>query len=66
MNTIGRRIKGVRSQNGLTQQEFCKAICISQPHLSKIEHDEENPSKAVIRLISLIFKVDEAWILAGS
>lgn len=64
MNTVGQKIKSIRKKMGLTQQEFSESICISQAHLSMIERDKENPSKAVIRLISILFNVDEAWILA--
>lgn len=63
MVDLGERIKKVRVDNNLTQQEFSKKICISQPHLSKIENEIDKPSKVVIRLISILFKTDEKWLL---
>ncbi|MBS6700279.1 MAG: hypothetical protein KH284_01560 [Clostridiales bacterium] len=30
-----------------------------------VEHGKNTPSKAVIRLISLIFEVKESWIMTG-
>lgn len=63
MEYVGTRIKQVRESNALTQVEFSKAICISQPHLSKIEHGEERPSKSVIKLICLLFNVEESWLI---
>lgn len=64
--TIGKRIKSLRKKKGMTQQEFCKSVCVSQAHLSMIEHDRVNPSKAVIRLISILFDVDEDWLINDS
>ncbi|MDR1629747.1 MAG: helix-turn-helix domain-containing protein [Oscillospiraceae bacterium] len=66
MKDIGSRIKKVRVINKFTQREFSKSICISQPHLSEIENNKEKPSKAVIRLISILFKVSEEWLINGS
>ena len=66
MINIGSKIKQVRKERKLTQREFSKAICISQPHLSKIEHNEENPSKAVVKLICILFDVSENWIINGN
>lgn len=63
--SFGRRIKQIRTQQSLTQVEFSKRICVSQPHLSKVEHDEEKLSKPVIRLISLTFDISEEWINTG-
>jgi len=37
-------------------------ICISQSHLSNIESGQDYPSKAVIRLITLQFGIDENYL----
>lgn len=65
MEHIGARIKEVQVANKLTQQEFSKSICISQPHLSEIENNEEKPSRAVVRLISILFNINEKWLISG-
>jgi len=65
MDTIGQRIRAIRKENAMTQKEFCEFICISQAYLSGVEHDKATPSKAVIRLISLIFEIKESWIITG-
>lgn len=62
---IGERIKELRKKNNLTQSEFGSKIAISQTHISKIENGEEHISRAVIKLISIVFSVQEEWLLNG-
>lgn len=66
MGTIGERIKSIRKSHSMTQTEFANKLCISRPHITNIENNKETPSRTVIRLISLLFKVSEEWILKGS
>lgn len=66
MDTLGERIRYIRTQSGLTQQEFGRLIGVSQAFLSMVEHGKETPSTPIIRLISMIFEVDEKWIFLGT
>lgn len=66
MDSVGKRIKAIRKGKGLTQQEFSNLICVSQAFLSMVEHDKENPSKAIVRLTSILFDVKEDWIINGT
>lgn len=54
-NDIGKRIKALRKEKGLSQAEFAKAVGISQPHLSRVENGYENISKSVQELIAIRF-----------
>lgn len=65
METIGKRIRSVRQRENLTQEEFAKKICVCRPHVTNIEKGKDNPSKAVIRLISILFDVSEDWLVNG-
>lgn len=65
MSTIGERIKTVRQVACMTQQEFSQTICVSQPFLSMVENGKERPSKITIRLISILFQIDESWLTTG-
>lgn len=65
MLTLGGRIKQIRKENNLTQMEFASELRISRPHITNIENDKENPSGTVVRLISVLFQVDENWIKSG-
>ncbi len=66
METIGGRIRSIRRDHKLTQAEFANELCVSRPHITNVENDKENPSKLMIRLISILFKVDEQWIITGN
>lgn len=65
MLTLGGRIKQIRKENCLTQLEFASELRISRPHVTNIENDKENPSGTLVRLISILFQVDENWIKSG-
>jgi DNA-binding XRE family transcriptional regulator len=52
---IGKRIKQIREQAGMTQAEFADEIGIGQPHLSRIEREESEPSMEVLRKIARRF-----------
>ena len=62
LNDISQKIKSIRLDNKLRQIDFSEMICISQSHLSRIESGQDYPSKAVIRLISLQFRIDENFL----
>ena len=65
MANIGTRIRSVRIGAGQTQEEFSKNLRISQSHLSGIEKGHCKPSSAVILLISILFDVNEDWLING-
>lgn len=60
---IGNRIKLVRQQLGLTQQQFAEKIGISRSHISNIENGNEMPSNSLVLLITAIFPVNHDWLL---
>lgn len=66
MNQIGNRIKDVRHTQGLTQAQFSRSLRISQSHLSGIEKGHYQPSGPVLLLISILFGVNEEWLIKGS
>lgn len=61
LNDISKKIKSVRLGNKLRQTDFAEMICISQSYLSRLESGQKYPSKAVIRLISLQFGINEKF-----
>lgn len=65
MLTLGGRIKQIRKENRLTQMEFASELRVSRTHITNIENDKENPSRTLVRLISILFQVDEGWINRG-
>lgn len=62
---IGDRIKELRKDKKMTQQEFCKQIGVKQPSLAAIESGRNNPSDQTIFAICKAFLVSEKWLRSG-
>lgn len=62
MNT---RIKKIRKDNKLSQEDFGKRIGIGKTSVSKLESGENNPSEQTIILICSEFNIDEHWLRTG-
>lgn len=65
MLTLGERVRSIRKNANLTQAELAAELCISRPYLNRLENNKENPSGTLLRLISVLFKIDEEWIKNG-
>jgi len=46
--TLGREIRRLRTQAGTTLRGLARAVGVSAPHLSDIEHDRRRPSKELL------------------
>lgn len=62
---IGRRIKEIRKDNGMTQQQFADRIGISLNALSKIEPGMRTPSIDLFVVISESFGVSLDYLVLG-
>ena len=63
--TLGERIKKVRKDLDLTQQEFANRIGSTQNVLANYETGRRNPSSSVINNICKTFNVSEEWLRTG-
>lgn len=63
--TLGERIKKLRKDLALTQQEFANRIGSTQNVLANYETGRRNPSSSVINNICKTFNVDETWLRTG-
>ena len=59
------RLKQLRKQLGLSQQEFGKALGVSNTAISKLENGENNVTDQMIKLICREFNVDYIWLTTG-
>lgn len=59
------RIKKIRKELDLTQQEFADRIGIKRNSVAKYETGENIPSSASISLICREFNVNEKWLRTG-
>lgn len=62
MNT---RIRFLRKELHLTQQEFADRLKVSRNNIAGYESGTRNPSEAVISLICSTFHVNEDWLRKG-
>lgn len=62
---IGKRIKALRKNLGLTQMEFAARLKISKGFVSNLENGRVLPSEQLIRLISYEFISSEYWLASG-
>lgn len=59
------RIKKVRTDAGLSQSDFAKAISISRSAVCKLESGENEPSEQTLRLLQETFSVNRNWLRTG-
>jgi len=65
MDTIGDRIKQIRKEFLLTQDEFGSRVKVTNAHISKIENNNDCPSDMLIKLITIEFNINEEWLRDG-
>ena len=59
------RIKTIRKQLGLTQEELGKLLGVKNAAISKFETDRAIPTEAAIKLICSTYNVNYQWLTAG-
>lgn len=59
------RFKAVREKLGMKQNDFAKALAISQGHASDIENGRKGISDRIVEILSLKFNVNEMWLRTG-
>lgn len=65
MGTFGDRLKEIRREKNLTQQEFADQIGIKRGTVANYELGRNEPLDAVISLICKEFGVSENWLRYG-
>ena len=63
---MGERIKELRKQLGLTQQEFSEKIGIKRNSLANYEIGRNEPIDAIVSLICRVYHVNEEWLRTGN
>lgn len=65
MIVTNQRIKKLRKELDITQQEFAERIGVSRANIGKYETGISEPSAAVLSLICREFDVNEEWLRTG-
>lgn len=64
---VGERVRNVRLALGLTQGQFAKALSVTTSYISQVENSiEKSPSDRLLRLIQVLYRVDENWLWHGT
>jgi transcriptional regulator with XRE-family HTH domain len=66
MNTIGQRIKQLRNNFNLSQQEIADRTGISRGNISNYEKDRVAPASETIITLARFFQVSADWLLTGT
>lgn len=64
MDSIGKKIKFIRKEKGLTQKGFGEEIKVTKQQISNIENELCNPSIEFLSKMILYFNVNSNWLLA--
>lgn len=64
--SFGERLKSIRKENKMTQQDFASEFGISQTHVSKLEKEVERPSDTLLKFISYRFAINFDWLKNGT
>lgn len=59
------RLRYIRKDKHLSQEEFGKRIGIGKTSVSKLESGENKPSEQTIMLICREFNINEVWLRTG-
>ncbi|MDF2609083.1 MAG: transcriptional regulator [Lachnospiraceae bacterium] len=63
--TIGERIRLLRKNLDMNQNDFGKKIGLASNTITNYETDRRNPSNQVIELICRVFNINENWLRTG-
>lgn len=62
---FGKRLKQLRRQHDLTQQQMCDRLHIDQSAYSKYENDKISPCTDFIDQVAREFNVSSEWLIAS-
>ena len=62
---LGKRIRQVRSEQGLNQAEFAEAIKSSRDTIARAEIGVQHPNEKILRQICKSFNSNYMWLLTG-
>ncbi|MBQ6024582.1 MAG: helix-turn-helix transcriptional regulator [Lachnospiraceae bacterium] len=66
MESMGDRIKRIRKEHKLTQEEFAKRIGTNRGNISVYEIDSASPSVGIMTSLCKEFNVNEIWLRTGN
>lgn len=64
--TFGARLRAIRNDKRLTQDDMAKALQISRSQIANLEVGRTNPSMDLFRMVVAKFGVSADWLLGGN
>jgi transcriptional regulator with XRE-family HTH domain len=65
MNVVGNRIKRIREQAGLTQEDMAGCFGITQSNYGRLEKDDERITVTRLKTLASILEVSTDYLLHG-
>jgi transcriptional regulator with XRE-family HTH domain len=62
---LGEKIKTLRKQHGLSQEDLAAQVEINPTHLSRLENGRYQPSIEVLRKLAEVLEVSADYLLSG-
>lgn len=62
---ISQRIKLIRQQRKMSQQEFGKCLGVSRDVIGNLEYGRVEPKEPFLELLCKIFSINKTWLLSG-
>lgn len=64
--TFGARLRALRNDKGLTQEEMSRMIGLSRPQIANLEANRSDPSMDTLRALMTKFDVSADWLLGAA
>lgn len=64
--SFGERLRQVRKETGLTQQEFAESIGVTRSPIAFAESGKSKLQPLAIRRICELYDINENWLLSGT
>ncbi len=65
LTALGRRVRGLRESQGLTQENLGEKADLDQTYISDIERGERNPSMLIVGQLAKAFRLSLAELFTG-
>lgn len=65
MQSFDERLKRIRKETGLTQEEFAKSIGVTRSPIAAAESGKSKLQPLAIRRICELYGINETWLLTG-
>ncbi len=66
MSSLSERIKKIRKERGLSQQDLAQAVNVHYTNVGRYERNEANPSSSILNKIAQVLEVSPDFLMNGT